>query len=232
MRTLVALALLTVCLSGGITTAVQEVAFLDLTGLVPRHRAHEPTVGRARGGFAVRGDLAGEQSVPLRVTLLPLAKGVFQVGDEVIYEVSAENVSSSPIGIPWDFNIADIEPSDPVQRYEYHQVSISLWFTNAQNVTEAFQPVVLYSTSRRPESQVTLLPGQSARIRAKLRLSFQDKRLGSCNNPLKFLVQANLTLGYAKVEKRGAEYSEELTSPRPDMSQNAEPVQVLPSCPD
>jgi len=149
------------------------------------------------------------QDRSLRIMLLPLARNAFQPGEDVIYEIKIENTGKQARIIPWDPNIADVEPTGPSQ-YDYKQASVSLWFTSENKVTEASQVSLLYGTEEDTGSTLQLEPGQSARIRAKAPLSFHDERFFACIPACKISAKASVSFASATVTVGNGGYYEQI----------------------
>jgi len=198
-----------------VNSTPQEVAFLDLTN-PPSPRTHQPKFGSGTGGMVIAADAAAiHQEHPLRITLLPLARDAFQPGEDVIYEIKIQNTDKQARILPWDPNIADVEPAGPSQQYDYKQAIVSLWFTSENKLTEASQVSVLYGTKERTGSTLPLEPGQSARIRAKARLSFHDERFFACAPARKVSAKASVSFASATVTVGNGGYYEQIKADGP-----------------
>jgi hypothetical protein len=118
------LCVLSIAFFSVVSSDSQELAFLDVTNNVPSPRTHQPRVSSGAGGMVVPVDAAAiRQDRSLRIVLLPLARNAFQPGEDVIYEIKIENTGKQARIIPWDPNIADVEPTGLLQYgnkgYEY-----------------------------------------------------------------------------------------------------------------
>jgi hypothetical protein len=95
----------------------QEVGHLDLTDPAPRQRIRNPNGGE--GGFCP-GKGVSEVVIPdLTLTLLSVDKRAYSVGEDVTFEVKAENTGTHTLKIPWTLHLADLEPP-VIQRNATH----------------------------------------------------------------------------------------------------------------
>jgi hypothetical protein len=207
--------LLLIYLSIVIGPSPQEVGFLDLTHSVPGHRLHEPNGGSSGSlGAAVIGDRAADdhRKDPLRITLLSFDKSAYRTGETLIYEVKIENVSTEVQVLPWDANIADVEPKKPTQPYEYQSLRISLSFANQLNHKDFSDVTSLYATSEKRESRLQLEPGKWVRVKAKVRLSFHDqlfKDIIASSSASKMLATATVSFSHESVTLQNGHYHED-----------------------
>jgi hypothetical protein len=223
--------LLSIVFFGVVNASQQDVAFLDITNQIVTPRKHQPKFISGSGGMAFGGDGAVVyEDRSLRITLLPLTRNTFQLGDEIIYEIKIENTGPQSKIIPWDPTIQDVEPAVPNQGYAYTQAIFSLRFTNENNLTEASEVSVLYGTETRKSSTLQLEPGQSVRIRAKARLSARGQKFFSCLPQCKVSVKVSVDFASAKVTVENGEYHEQMVSAgRPKLSVNTEQFNVVNS---
>jgi hypothetical protein len=151
----------------------QEVGHLDLTDPAPRHRIRNPNGGQ--GGFCEGGGVSGVVIPDLTLTLMSVDKLAYSVGEDVTFEVKAENTSTHSIVIPWTLHLADLEPSDPTQPYTYLSAVVALRLTDP--VSERFMEryVEFNGSTRVPGTIRELHPGQSIVIRARSKLEFYEE---------------------------------------------------------
>ena len=86
----------------------QEVGYLDITRAVVAQRIHEPTTGSGSGmgiGSSVRPKIP-----PLRISIASLGSSKYKLGDDVFYEIKVGNRGHENLVIPWDPNLAHVEP--------------------------------------------------------------------------------------------------------------------------
>jgi hypothetical protein len=210
-------------LSHSLVVSDQEAGFLDLTEGIVGHRIHQPTFGSGGGISGVTGDgpRVEHRKEPLRITLLSLDRTSYRIGEDLTYELKIENVGTEAQLFPWDPNVADVEPKNPSQPYEYQSLDISLWFRNQVDQVEALRAASLYATSEKEASRLELKPGQWVRIRGKVRLSFRDHQfkdtiISSPTSEIRAV--ATLSFYRAKVSVRNSDYNEEMNPEGPPRS--------------
>lgn len=162
-------------LASGFATPVPS---LDLTTYVPTHKFHEPTATSVEGGATFGTDGAVVlRELPIRLVLLSVS-GNFR--DGIVFEVNIENQGLSPLSVPWDPNIADIEPDKTGENYKYFSANISLRFANDKHEIEASLASVLYGGTKKASTVLTLNPGESARVRMKVPKADSSSFLSKC----------------------------------------------------
>jgi len=148
--------------------------FLDLTNFVSpkEHRRLPPTHssggGMGGGGTGIRKDVS-----PLKVSLALLKQDVST--GEIVYEVKLLNSGKEEVQIPWDPDVADMEPKDDGwQKYSYSGFTIGLWTMNGNEGIVLPNVIGLQMGHQAPNSSIPLKPGEVATIRAKTRLVLEN----------------------------------------------------------
>jgi hypothetical protein len=142
---------------------------LDLTNFVDKeHRRLPPTHinggGMGGGGTSVRKD------VPLLKVSLALLEQDVSTG-EIVYEVTLLNSREEEVQLPWNPDVADMEPKDDGwQKYSYSGFTIGLWAMNGNERIVLPNGIGLQMSQQAPKSSIPLKPGERATIRAKTRL--------------------------------------------------------------
>ena len=154
-------------------TAAQEIAFIDLTQITPRTDLRRPaatsvtssSVSGANENHACPD--IGQSVGALRTTLAALDHTQYQFGSEPVFEVRIENVGTQPLQIPISPNLADLQPTDPSQKFEFSQLSVSLWIGGKRWNANMGGGVSLYGAESHPETLVSLHTGEWVRIIGK-----------------------------------------------------------------
>ena len=154
-------------------TTAQEVASIDLTQITPRNDLRRPGPTSATSGPAsvtnenhACTDI-GQRVGALRTTLAALDRAQYQFGDEPVFEVRIENVGSQPLQIPISPYLADLQPADPGQKFEFSQLSVALWIGGKQWNSNMGGSVAVYGADNHPETFVSLRTGEWVRIVGK-----------------------------------------------------------------
>lgn len=152
-------------------SAAQEVSFLDLTTVEPRVDMRRPaappgTDARRSGSFATLPCLHRPSGMPrLRTTLISLDQTHYRIGDEPRFEVKIENIGPSSVQIPFYPHLADLQPQDAAAKFKYRELDVTLWLAAGEDWSSNMGgSVMLYSVSDRPDTAVTLSPGEWVRI--------------------------------------------------------------------
>jgi hypothetical protein len=172
------------------------------------------------GAFIADGVIKNPER-PLRIILLSLNRSTYRVGEYLTCEIKIENVGMATQAIPWDPNVADVEPQGPTQAYEYQSLDISLWLTDHRHNVEALNLVSLYSTSRKTTSFFKLEHGQWVRLKAKAHLLFRDQQFKEAvlSSPRsEILVAANMSFGHARVTLQNGDLHEAISPDGPPQS--------------
>ena len=166
-----------VTLSSSVTGVAQEVGFVDLTQIVartelrhPAPRSDEATDRRGGGGTV---DSRHDCDVPnapkdggaLRTTLIWLDRDEYAVGDHQKFEVRIENVGSLPVEMPFSPHLADLQPVNASQKFEYSVVRVEFWIGGTRwEWTSSEGDVALYGATQHPGTMLTMHPGEWVRI--------------------------------------------------------------------
>lgn len=170
----------------------QEVAYLDLVGVVPRtelrHPPSSPPVCSADGTCTSSGHIfgsiscgAGDPRDPraLKVTLISLDRFDYLAGDRATIEVQVENTGKVDMRLPWSPHLADLQPADEKQKFVYQSLAILLELTSAAEVNGRkiiISSGKLFGVAQRAESWVVLKPAQSIRLRLQPIFSTDDSK--------------------------------------------------------
>ena len=154
-------------------STAQEVASIDLTQITPRTDLRRPaptsvTSSSVSGTNENHACTDIDQSVgALHTTLASLDHTQYQFSNEPVFEVRIENVGSQPLQIPISPNLADLQPTDPSQKFEFSQLSVALWIGGKRWNANMGGGVFLYGAESHPETLVSLHTGEWVRIIGK-----------------------------------------------------------------
>jgi hypothetical protein len=210
-----------------------EVGYLDLTAAVVGQRTHEPTTGSGSGMGSGFGDSIQKRSEilqPLRISVVSLGSAKYKLADDVVYEIKIENIGHERLEIPWDPNLAHVEPGATATEYSYRIASIALWLSDADKPFETLEPNLLYGTTEISSSFVKIAPGEWVRIRAKAPLSPPQSPLPDGTQPTErtILVRAVWTISNAHVSRRADGYHEDVTTEgSANMSVNTKSFEIV-----
>src|SRR5580704_13587726 len=102
----------------------QRVAVYDFSAQ-PKDRARHPKPFPP--GIMLGGKCSGILgNPPVRVSLVSLDKTEYAFGDDVTFTIKITNFGPAPQRVPVAFNLADMEPLDPSQNYDYQPMEIWL----------------------------------------------------------------------------------------------------------
>jgi hypothetical protein len=184
LRKLLLFALSTlVSISVAVPAVGQSVAVLDFTSIKPKDRARQPKPfppGTIFGGRC--GGIIGNP--PLSVSLLPLGKTEYTLGEELAYTVRLINNGKSPVRVASRLSLADMEPGDSTRSYSYMPMEIwlifrdSLFFRDSRDHMFSARLLTLYGSSERPETEFELQSGEWFDIRGKALLEATDRTKG------------------------------------------------------
>src|SRR5438067_3946011 len=117
----------------------QEIGYLDLTTAEPRTQlrfppAPAPTcengdscLGAGGGvGSAACGAADPRDPRALKTTLTSLDRISYVPGEQIVFEVKLENAGSVPIRIPWNPNLADLQPQNASKTFNYLEMYLAL----------------------------------------------------------------------------------------------------------
>jgi hypothetical protein len=166
--------------------AEQEIAYLNLVEVTPRTHLRLPdppppvckedgtcsVTGGGVTGMVGDGFEARNEPRALKTTLLSLDRVDYAADDQAEMEIIVENVGSVDMTIPLCPHLADLQPANKDEKFEYR--SMAIVFTLADNADERqHQAIVvakLFSTVERPDTQKVLKQGESIRLRLKTKL--------------------------------------------------------------
>ena len=155
------------------TCSAQEVASLDLTKVQARVDLRRPTATSATpGGYSGAQSnypcRSAQKTGALHTSLVSLDRADYQVGDEPRFEVTVENAGSRPTQIPFSPHLADLQPSDPAEKFASYQLEIALWIAaDGRWSTNTGGSAILYGADNRVNTLLTLKPGEWVRVIAK-----------------------------------------------------------------
>jgi hypothetical protein len=137
---------------------------------------------------------------PVTITLERVDKPVYQIGDQLVYEVTVENVSSEDVIVPTSYNEdeRDIVYGAHISgnSRSYAKALVKLDFADGK-LNQSLTLTTLYGATALPQSLRVLHPGRKLRIRDKEKIYFGDsdfrKRLAA-ETPKKVELRASLTL--------------------------------------
>lgn len=185
----------------------EDENFLDLTKYKPVEK--QPDAGTAATGMRVQdtrfnpspnGKHDPVRMAPLKVTLLSLDADSYQLGGNVTYEVTLENVSQELQVIPWSPDENKVKPQGQTEPPGYLDAFLGL-VVRDKDLGEQFIAVRgLYGSELTQGSLKRLQPGEKVRIRAQGRMFFAvadasekaSKKLSK--SALKLKVQAHYSL--------------------------------------
>ncbi len=178
-----------VTLAATVTCVAQEAGFVDLTGIAPRTEFRQPATRNDDASHARRPagrlqDCSANSMPALRTTLLWLDRSEYQVGDEEKFQVQIENIGSAPISIPFSPHVADLQPEDPGQRFGYSTLIVVLWLggeTWSESQSSGSE-IALYGANDRPDTMLTLHPGQWVQVTGKGKLTLSNNVLPLVRN--------------------------------------------------
>jgi hypothetical protein len=173
LRKLLLFALSTLMLTSiAVPVVGQSVAILDFTSTKPKDRARQPKPFPPSTSFGGRcGGIV--TNPPLSVSLLPLGKTEYTLGEELAYTVRLRNKGKSPVRVASRLSLADMEPGDSTRSYSYTPMEIwlifrdSLTYTDSRDHMFSSRLVTLYGSSERPETEFELQSGEWFDIRGK-----------------------------------------------------------------
>jgi len=159
----------------------QEIAVVDLTKVAARVDLRRPkATSPVTGGYSGAQDIRAcsdptRNAGALRTSLVSLDRTHYQLGDEPTFEVTVENIGSTPIRVPFSPHLADLQPKNPAEEFAYYELQITLliagdeeWSTNTGGY------VVLYGADDHSNTILTLDPGEWVRIIGKGRITLVE----------------------------------------------------------
>lgn len=152
----------------------QEIDLVDLTKVAARVDLRRPkATSPVTGGYSGAQDIRGcfdptHNAGALRTSLVSLDRTHYQLGDEPRFEVTVENIGSTPVRVPFSPHLADLQPKNPAEEFAYYELQIALWIAaDEQWSTNTGGNVVLYGADDHSNTMLTLNPGESVRIIGK-----------------------------------------------------------------
>ena len=176
------------------TAQAQSDSFLDLTKVKPPK--NEKLFDSRDLTLSVSNDTRFPR-LPLKITLLSLDKGSYQMGDEVIYDVVIRNVGQDIVVIPWSPDRDQVKPEEKTYPPGYVDATLSLVITDKVLGEQMIYGPSLYGSEYVPSSLKKLRPGQAVRIRAPSHwaLMSDDASQGILSRlPQTFAVRARFSL--------------------------------------
>lgn len=172
-------------IAGAKLGAAQEVAYLDLTDVVPRtdlrHMPAKPLkcnpdhtcTGSGADSVSVTIGCGGDASkMPaLQANLTWMDRIDYVDGERAEIEVQIENVGEVPIEIPWSPNLSDLQPVNRGVRFRAQNLLIGL-FLNWEGASESLGYIYLYGAPEQSQTMLRLIPGQWARVRGPIEIEF------------------------------------------------------------
>lgn len=153
-----------VFLCWSLPVACQEVGFLDLTQSTVRESTRHP---RTLGDSCAGAENAQIQRQVL-VTLVSLDHAVYRLNDELTFEALLQNTGKKRVVIPWTPHAHDVEPSEENVSFSCRVAALILTFEDPQRRT-ATLAASMYGTHRVTGTLKSISPGESVRIRARVR---------------------------------------------------------------
>ncbi len=163
---------LAVNLSSSVISVAQEVGFVDLTQVQARMQLRQPAPQKgeavgSRGGITEfhECDHSTKDGGTVRTALVWLDRDEYVVGDQNKFEVRIENIGSVPIKIPFSPHLADSQPEDPSQKFQFSELTVELWIVGGERwSSNTGGAIYLYGSARRPGTILTMPPGEWVRI--------------------------------------------------------------------
>jgi hypothetical protein len=151
--------------------------FLDLTNFVsPKEHRRLPPTHSSGGGMGGGGTGVREYVPPFKVSLALLEHDVST--GEIFYEVTLLNSRDEEVQLPWNLDVADMEPKGAWKSYSFISFSVGLLVINGNERKVLPSRIRLTMGSQAPQSSILLKPGERATIRAKTRLVLENAIAG------------------------------------------------------
>jgi len=192
-----------------LSTAVvaQEVGYLDLTDVRPRTTLRYPPAPppACKDGVCVSGGFgggsvacgAGDWRDPraLETTLTWLDRIDYQIGSNIEFEIKVENTGSEAMMIPWTPHLADLQPTDESQPFQYLELDVSLDIkTESGGLSSPL--AYLYGSKETDRTIIELTPGAWVRIKGSAALRLDENSLKRLQQASETAGQANASFGY------------------------------------
>jgi hypothetical protein len=146
------------------TVPAQEIGHIDLTDPPYRDSLRHPP--RTLAGGCAGGDSVTRQ---VTVTLQPLDKTIYGLGEEMTFEVGIQNTGKETILVPWTPDLADMEPTDPKAAYRYLTGVVILVFKDSKDRIFTLSES-LYGSPNVPGTVRELPRGQSFTFRGRAKI--------------------------------------------------------------
>ncbi len=173
----------------------QDPNFLDLTA----YESAEDRPPRTGGGLASSvGGADSLKSAPLKITLQALDKRNYHFGDQVTYEVTLENITTSVLTIPWSPDPSKVGLDGPVNPPVYFEASLSLVAEDETAGPQFIDSHRIFGAPSVPGSLKIVRPREKVRIRAAGSWQFTDSSVARrvlAKSPFTVKVRANFRLG-------------------------------------
>jgi hypothetical protein len=149
---------------------------LDLVGFRPTPDPASASSDVGHGtGRATGTSHERRQTLELKLELLEFQRVVFNPGDSLIYEVVVANVGTEPVTLPWS---ADrVRFATDGQRID-GIVGLEIRDATGKELLARLPAQALYGSRAVPDSLLTLLPSQRARIRVPATWRTSEVELG------------------------------------------------------
>lgn len=178
------LALVAIATSAASNCRAQEVGSLDHTKTTAysrelRRPAASTTSTRWLGAVFADYHCADttRKTGALHTKIESLDRQRYSDGDWLTFEVTIKNVGSIPLKIPFSIDLADLQPEDAAQGFGYSALSVSLWAAAGDDPRViGLAGVRIYGADDRPNTMVTLSPGEWVRIAGRDKIHFPADR--------------------------------------------------------
>ncbi len=145
---------------------MQQSSLLDLTNFVDKEHRRLPPTHSSGGGMGGGGNAVRQYTPPLKIFLALLGQDA--TTGEVFYEITLLNSGKEEMQLPWNPDVADMEPRDDGwQQYSFNGFGIGLWAIDDNDSINLPGMITLYMSHQEPSSSIHLKPGERATIRAK-----------------------------------------------------------------
>lgn len=162
----------------------QEVKFIDLRNLQPKTALRfqpgvplcppeqKPCVVNGYGGEIVdegRPDLHDPHALGISLDSISTTNITL---DPFEMELRVINTGSAAIDVPVWGDLSDLQPADPLQPFNYLSLSVLVSMAKPFSAEpDGMSAVVLYGSADRPETIISLKPGQWIRVKARMKLN-------------------------------------------------------------
>lgn len=153
----------------------QEVRFIDLSSLAESAR-HEPPYGSMIEAYSCVGRRA---PIPQneRTSLEWIQTTDFYPGQRVEVEFRVENIGTSPLRLPIHPTLTDLRPKDVAAPFVYYRMKLPLVaLVPAEGSALEAGGLEFYGSVTRPDTLLTLKPGESMRVRGDVEVQRWYKR--------------------------------------------------------